>query len=236
MSEARLARVTWPEAEDGAARNTTTLLIPLGATEQHGPHLPLGTDIEIAVAIAEAAAKRLPGAFVAPALPYGSSAEHQAFPGTLSIGAVCTELVLVELGRSASETFDRLVFVNGHGGNAAPVAAAMELLLAEGHDAVAWFPRFGGDAHAGRTETSLMLALCPDRIRGERAVPGNAAPLAELIDDLRAGGVRPLSSSGILGDPTGASVEEGRALLGEVVENLCASLRDPSARATGGGR
>ncbi len=239
---ARLVDATWPEVEARAAEAPTTLLVPLGATEQHGPHLPLGTDSTIVAALAEAAADRLPDAFVAPLVPYGSSGEHQDFAGTLSIGATATELLLVELGRSASETFDRLLFVNAHGGNAAPLAAAVDRLRAEGRDARAWSPRFGGDAHAGRTETSLLLALAAPPERGRPLAPttgqrttavrealaeaGNTAPLAELIDDLRAHGVRAVAPNGVLGDPTGASAAEGQVLLAAAVDDLCATLCD----------
>ena len=246
-----LADATWPEVEAGAAADVTMLIVPLGATEQHGPHLPLGTDADIADHLARLAAERVPGAVVAPALPFGSSGEHQGFAGTLSIGAACTELVLVELGRSASETFDRLLYLNAHGGNAAPLAAATERLRSEGRDVRAWSPRFGGDAHAGRTETSLMLALSPERVRGrpnppiaperstaERQPPerttaegdaiaaaGNDAPLSELIGRLRTEGVRAVSPNGVLGDPSGASAAEGRALLAAAADDLCAAVR-----------
>jgi mycofactocin precursor peptide peptidase len=231
MSGARLDRATWPEVEDRIAAAPTTLLVPLGATEQHGPHLPLETDSTIAVALAETAAARIPGTVVAPVLAYGSSGEHQDFPGTLSIGAAATELVLVELGRSACETFDRLLFVNAHGGNAAPLATAVERLRHEGRDARAWAPRFGGDAHAGRTETSLILALAergrpnpPIAPVRSTAVRGNDAPLGELIGRLRSEGVRAVSPSGVLGDSTGATGAEGRALLDAAIEDLCATL------------
>jgi len=223
MSRARLADVTSPEVEARVAAGPTTLLIPLGATEQHGPHLPIGTDATIAVALAEGAAAEVPGALVAPVLPYGSSGEHQDFAGTLSIGAEATELVLVELARSATETFDRVLFVNAHGGNAAPLVAAVELLRAEGREVKSWTPRWDGDAHAGRTETSLMLAL-EGTVRRELVEAGNAAPLGELIDDLRLGGVRAVSENGVLGDPVGASAAEGRALLAAAVEDLRAVL------------
>jgi creatinine amidohydrolase len=230
MSARRLDRATWPEVGAPAAVGPTTLLVPLGATEQHGPHLPLGTDTTIAVALAEAAGERIVGAVVAPPLAYGSSGEHQDFAGTLSIGAAATELLLVELARSAGETFDRIVFVNAHGGNAMPLAAAVARLREEGRDARAWSPRLGGDAHAGRTETSLMLALEPAAVSGE-PVAGNTAGLAELIDDLRAEGVQAVSSNGVLGDPTEASAEEGRALLDAAVEDLCAFCASPAVAA-----
>ena len=223
MSAERLDRATWPEVQAAAGEGPTTLLVPLGATEQHGPHLPLGTDTAIATALAGNVATQLTGVTVAPPLPYGSSGEHRGFAGTLSIGAEATELALVELGRSATETFDRLLFVNAHGGNAAPLAAAVALLRSEGRDARAWSPRFGGDAHAGRTETSLMLAL-PGTVRRELAAAGNATPLGELIDRLRAEGVRSVAPNGVLGDPAGATAAEGRALLAAAVDDLVAFL------------
>jgi mycofactocin precursor peptide peptidase len=230
MRAARLVDATSPEVEGRAAAEPMTLLVPLGATEQHGPHLPIGTDAAIAVALAEGAAAEVPGAVVAPVLPYGSSGEHQGFAGTLSIGAACTELILVELARSATETFDRVLFVNAHGGNASPLAAAVRRLRAESRDVRAWAPRFGGDAHAGRTETSLMLALDGEAAtdatarREELAEAGNTAPLVDLIDDLRAGGVAAVSPNGVLGDPAGASAAEGRALLAAAVDDLRALL------------
>jgi creatinine amidohydrolase len=221
-----LVDLTSPEVDRGHL-----LIVPLGATEQHGPHLPLGTDTAIAVALAEAATERVAGAVVAPALAYGSSGEHQDFAGTLSIGAVCTELVLVELGRSATETFDRVLFLNGHGGNVAPLAAAVARLREEGRDVCAWSPRLGGDAHAGHTETSLMLALAPESVREGRA-PGNTAPLATLIGDLQVRGVRDVAPDGVLGDPTDASTTEGGRLLAAAVDDLRAMLAAWSVGAT----
>lgn len=199
------------------------LLVPLGATEQHGPHLPIGTDATIALALADGAAAEVPGAVVAPVLAYGSSGEHQDFAGTLSIGAEATELILVELARSATETFPRVLFVNAHGGNAAPLRAAVARLRDKGRDVRAWSPRLGGDAHAGHTETSLMLAL-EEPLRAELTEVGNPAPLIDLIDDLRANGVRAVSENGVLGDPAGASAAEGRALLAAATRDLCAML------------
>jgi mycofactocin precursor peptide peptidase len=223
MSAARLDQATWPEVGDCVAARPTTLIIPLGATEQHGPHLPLGTDTTIATALADIVAAELPASTVAPALPYGSSGEHQDFPGTLSIGTVATELVLVELGRSVAETFDRTLFVSAHGGNAEPLTAAVARLREEGRDVRAWSPRFDGDAHAGHTETSLMLALMPRLVRQARA-PGNTAPLGALIGDLRGMGVRPLAPNGVLGDPTDASSDQGDQLIAAAVEDLRAML------------
>ena len=215
-----LDAATWPELE-----SARLLVVPLGATEQHGPHLPLGTDTEIAHALAERLATAVPGACLAPAVPYGASGEHQAFPGTLSIGVDATAHLLVELGRSATETFASVLFVCAHGGNAQPLADAVTQLCAEGRDVRAWSPRWSGDAHAGHLETSLMLAIAPQRVHLAHARAGNRAPLAELMPALRAEGVRAVSPSGVLGDPTLASAEHGRALLAAEEERITRMVR-----------
>lgn len=211
----------WPDL-DGAR----LLIVPVGATEQHGPHLPLSTDTEIAQALAGRLAAAVPGARLAPALPYGASGEHQGFAGTLSIGSPATAQVLVELGRSATETFARVLFVCAHGGNAQPLSDAVAKLRAEGRDVRAWSPRWSGDAHAGHLETSLMLAIAPERVHLARAQAGNPAPLAELMPVMRVEGVRAVSANGVLGDPTQASTEHGRALLAAEHERMTRMVRE----------
>jgi mycofactocin system creatininase family protein len=211
-----LGDATWSTLDDRGL-----LAVPVGATEQHGPHLPLSTDTDIAVALAS----RLPGAVVSPPLPFGSSGEHQSFPGTLSIGRRALTRVLVELARSAGETFAQVILISTHGGNAQAVNEAVALLRSEGRAVTAWSPRWCGDAHAGRIETSIMLALHPRSVRLDAAEPGNTEPLATLLPTLRAEGVRAVSENGILGDPTGASAEEGRALLDAATLDLIVAAK-----------
>jgi creatinine amidohydrolase len=225
-----LARTVWPDIPDGAL-----LVVPLGSTEQHGHHLPLGTDTTVACAVAGAAAGSLDGALLAPALAYGASGEHEDFPGTVSLGTEALTGLLVEYGRSAGRWAGRVLLVNGHGGNLDALRAAGTRLRTEGRD-VAWFPCGvpGGDAHAGRTETSLMLHVEPEGVLGSRAVPGDDAPIGELLPRLRAEGVRSVSPTGVLGDPGGATAAEGAALLADLAGRLVAAVRawdvDPSGR------
>jgi len=210
------------------------VLVPVGSTEQHGPHLPLDTDARVAVAVARRAAATA-GALVAPCVGYGASGEHEGFAGTISIGHEALRAVLVELGRSACRWAPRLVFVNGHGGNLPTVPAAVSQLRAEGRD-VAWFGCAppDGDAHAGRTETSIMLALAPWLVRTELAEAGASAPLPQLLARLRARGVAAVSPNGVLGDPAGAGGAEGEQLLDALAATLCRALErwspDPDGR------
>lgn len=196
-----------------------SVLVPLGSTEQHGPHLPLNTDTAIARAVTSAAADRLTGWLVAPAIAYGASGEHQDFVGTISLGTEALTVLLLEYGRSAACWAGRLVFVNGHGGNVEALRDAVGLLRAEGRD-IGWSPCLaaGADAHAGHTETSVMLHLSPDDVHTDRWLPGNEAPLSELLTQLRHGGVAAVSSHGVLGNPTTATAADGRRLFAEMTD------------------
>ncbi len=197
-----------------------SILIPLGSTEQHGPHLPLDTDTRIAAAVAAAVAARLEYEWlVAPAIAYGASGEHQSFAGTISIGTEALTALLVEYGRSASCWARRLVFVNGHGGNVGALARAVGTLRAEGRDA-GWCPcvAVGGDAHAGHTETSVLLHISPTDVLTDRWLTGNRTPLPELLPSMRRGGVAAVSPVGVLGDPTTATAAEGRRIFAEMVD------------------
>jgi mycofactocin system creatininase family protein len=219
-----LSDLTWTEVGRDWD-HSTILAIPLGATEQHGPHLPFSTDSDIATALCERLALARTDVLVAPTLPYGSSGEHQGFPGTLSIGQAALELLVVELGRSAAVSFDHLLFVCAHGGNAEALARAVATLRSEGKNVLLFMPRWKGDPHAGRPETAMMLALRPDRVQMEHAEPGDERPLAQVLTQLRAGGVRAVSTNGILGNPVGADADEGRTLLASLSASLDADVQ-----------
>jgi creatinine amidohydrolase len=217
-----LQDVTWTDVDRGPRR---VLLVPLGSLEQHGPHLPLDTDTRIALAVARGAAACRAGVAVAPPVAFGSSGEHAGFPGTLSIGTRALCGLLVELGRDATRDWDALLLVNGHGGNHDAVAAAVARLQAEGRRChVFRVTPASGDAHAGITETALLLHLDPSVVRLGRAEAGEGRPVGELMDRLRRDGVRSVSPNGVLGDPRGATAAEGRRLLGELIAGCTAVL------------
>ena len=225
----RLGDATWREVADASRPEravdgvkTPIVLIPIGSTEQHGPHLPLSTDTLIAEELAERAVHHTDGLMVGPTISISASGEHAAFPGTLSIGLEVMTMVVVELVRSADWAAG-VVFVNGHGGNHSAVTDAVTTLTKEGRHALAWWPKWpkrndGGpnDLHAGRIETSLMLAIDPGLVRFELAEAGPDT----TIDELRTRGVRAVSPTGVLGDPNGASGGEGDRFISTFVDDL----------------
>lgn len=218
-----LSAATSPELTE----QVWTLLVPVGATEQHGPHLPMDTDSRIAGAVADATARAIVArgggerVVLAPAIAYGASGEHQSFAGTVSIGTAALTTLLVEYGRSATHWCRRIVFVNGHGGNFDAIVSAVGTLRAESRD-VAWFACTvdGADLHAGHTETSVMLHVSPEAVRTDNVVPGNRAPLRELLQDMRSGGLAAVSATGVLGDPTTATALEGARIF-RMMTNAC---------------
>jgi len=214
-TEQVLADRSWSEL---AAHGPPIVLVPLGSTEQHGPHLPVSTDALIAVALAEAMAASRSDLLVAPCLSFGASGEHQGFPGVLSLGTEVLARVLIELARSARSWSKGLCFVLAHGGNVSAVAQAVTVIEAEGDlVCVVTASSPNADAHAGRAETSVLLAVAPSKVRQTEMVVGETRALGEIIEELTAGGVRSVSSTGVLGDPTGSTADEGHERLSAMV-------------------
>lgn len=227
----RLVDATWPEV---AAASRPVLLVPTGSLEQHGPHLPLATDTLVATAVADRVHAARPATGLAPAVPYGASGEHEGFPGTVSIGTDALCSVVVEIVRDAAVDWQTVVVVNGHGGNVDALRRASALCREEGRRLeVVSLGLAGMDAHAGRAETSMLLHLHPGLVHLDRAEPGVTTPVVDLLPTLRTGGIRAVSPNGVLGDPTGASAEEGARWVAALVARTLAVV-DAASPTVGG--
>lgn len=233
MNTQRLTELTWPDVAQAVATGITAVILPLGATEQHGPHLPLGTDTYRAVALAEHLAERLP-ALVAPVIPIGCSGEHSGFAGLLSLEAETLAAVIVDCARRMVEWgVQRLVVLPAHGGNGRALALA-EARLHQALPALAvWIPdpmAICGEAvltiaaeaglpfntmglHAGEWETSELLGLHPEQVRMEQAAPGHTGDMDAALATLMAKGMRALTATGVVGDPCAADASRGARYL-----------------------
>ena len=226
------------------------LILPLGAVEQHGPHLPLNTDLVIAQRCAEAVVAaggdRLDLWLLEP-LAYTKSNEHAGTPGTVWLGPETLLRVLDDIGRSVAATPARkLALLNGHGGNSSLLnVACRELRLAHGLETFLLHPSLppdqggsghGGDGelgmgiHAGFAETSIMLALAPELVRMDLAARNVPEHLA-ANRHVRFGGsvtfgwlAGDFGDSGVIGDPTGADGATGAALFDRAVADLVEAL------------
>jgi creatinine amidohydrolase len=236
-------------------RERTVVVLPLGAVEQHGLHMPLGTDSMLAAAVAEGAARRLADTLPVLLLPppwYGYSPHHMAFPGTVTLRSE-TFIALVKdiAGAVLAHGFRRLALVNGHGGNVSILDVIVSDLGRDWHGrariaAVTYFalaadraPEFresatGGMGHACEFETSLMLHLAAETVRMERAetcYPQTGSPF--LTTDLFGRSLAraytdfaDLSATGTFGDPGLASADKGARIYGVCVEELARFLAD----------
>jgi mycofactocin system creatininase family protein len=236
----RLGELTWPEAEQRLSEVDIALL-PVGAIEQHGPHLPLDTDTYDACYLAEKVAERCsdPRPLVLPVLPYGVSYHHDDFPGTISISNDSLSRMIYEIGLSCARIgVTKLVIVNGHGGNTPTLQLAAQMINRDAHiftcvdtgetsDVdVAEICVTPNDVHAGEIETSTGLATRPHLVKLERAQPMVPEFSSRYLDFTARRSVEwyartaRISTSGVLGDPTQASAEKGRRLWEIMITNL----------------
>ncbi len=248
MTKRLLEEMTWPEAEAALAA-CGLALVPVGSTEQHGRHLPLGTDTMSADALARAVAARVP-CVVTPALPFGYAPYHADFPGTLWLGRDTLTRVLDDVVRGLTRWgATHIAFVNGHAGNQGAIDTVSQRLRDEGvlTADIMWY-EFAGDldpdwrctGHADSAETAFMLAVRPDLVDLAAAEPPSAARLSAGIEiggiySLRFRGARvrtvvrtrDASEPGNLGDdPRRATRERGLAIFNGVVEYVAAFLEE----------
>lgn len=244
-----MAELTWPEAGAVLQRRPNLVLLPVGALEQHGHHLPLATDLIMVESLCLQVADAFDNVLVAPGIPYGTSANHDAFPGTISIRLRTLMDVIVDIGTDLfRQGADMLLIVNGHGGNTQAVAAAAHELRQTGSNVVAQLMWTGmihgawsvldGDIswHADESETSLMLAMAPELVHPERAVDERPrdlpffrfteeALLATKVD-LGLPKTDALSASGTIGSATLATRAKGEAIVREAAATLKRTIAD----------
>ncbi|TVR14271.1 MAG: creatininase family protein [Phormidium sp. GEM2.Bin31] len=244
------AYLTWTEIEQLPNKADTVLVQPVGAIEQHGPHLPLLVDSAIGLGVLGAALTRLSPdipAYVLPPLHYGKSNEHRRFPGTISLSASTLLNTLLEIGDSLYQAgFRKLILMNSHGGQPQVMEIAATDLHARYEDF--WlFPIFTWRVtqehkrlmseqevqqamHAGDAETSLMLALMPEQVRMKQAVteyppqqPGRLGCKGPLTFSWLS---HDISTSGVVGDATAASQEKGEAILDLLATGWCELIEE----------
>ena len=241
----RLAESTWTDARDA---DTDLALLPVGSTEQHGPHAPLGVDSMTAAAIADTGADRYADSagerpVVAPTIPVGIAEEHRAFEGTLWVSPdTFRSYVRETLDSLAASGFDRIVVVNGHGGNADAVRELCARASRDG-DAYAvgytWFDAVDFDAfgHAGPAETAVIRHLAPESIREDRieaAAAGSAEGWGEWVAGTNlAHDSDAFTDSGVVGDPRDGDAELGAELLAAAADRLAELLAAVAAREVG---
>ena len=201
------------------------VLLALGSWEQHGAHLPFDTDTVIIESVVDAAIRSVDPEntqfSVVPTIGVTASDEHNGFAGTLSIGTNALSDAVVSIARSASWARG-ICIVNGHGGNSDALKLVHSALDYENIRHSIWsLPYYeGADMHAGHTETSLMLHLAPDTVRMDLSEVGAVGDSEMLIERMRAGGIKEVSSNGVVGDPTNATAAHGATMLSFYADHL----------------
>ncbi|MEO0795292.1 MAG: creatininase family protein [Verrucomicrobiota bacterium] len=225
--------LTWPEIGQRLESGQDAAILPVGATEQHGPHLGVGMDTALAerLALAVSASTGVP---CLPALPYGCSIGHShRWPGTLALNPKTLIDVIADIGRWFYKSGGRRLFlVNGHVGNRAPLRCALEVLRAECEDfkiaifttgdisdrVAAAFSQDAADWHANAAETALMMHLSPESVRFDRVQ--DADDPDRTNDCVFAHPVNRTSLNGVTGKPSTATSAMGEQLFAIMVDDL----------------
>ncbi len=217
----KLKELNWQEVKEARGKPA---VVPVGSIEQHGPHLPLATDILIAKAVAKTIAKEI-GGILTPPQPYGISPEHLDFPGTISLGKETFIGIIEDMVSSFSAGgFEKVVVVNGHGGNSKTLRQ-MQIEHVYVLDVVSTMEPYD---HAGDIETSLMLHLHPDLVRKDKITK------CEFRWPDRDGWkTKDCSESGVFGDPTTASAKKGKGYFDRIVATLLQELKELEKREAG---
>ena len=246
MKTIRMEQMTWPEIKWAIESGFTTVVVAVGSTEQHGPHLPTMTDARIGEELSERVARKLGHSLQARTIEVGFSEHHLAFAGTISLKPETLLLILRDYADSlARHGFTRIVFIPTHGGNFAMVKQAIEEArrvhpeidvtgFTDMLGLIAILNRMSAEygvsaeesgAHAGESETSMMMALEGGLVAADRFAPGYLGPFGEAEAKLMLEkGASAISANGILGDPRRASAEKGKAYLEGLADFLVSNI------------
>ena len=241
MQKINLFEMTRPEVEEAIASGVDTVIITIGSTEQHGLHLPLGTDAIMGEALGQRVARALGDTLLAPGMRIGCSEHHMDFAGSLTLSRETFIGVVGDICRSlARHGFRHIVLLPTHGGNFAPLAKAVEAIRPElsGVNLIAFTdlmafmdeifqtgkarkvtPEQAG-AHAGEFETSIMLYLRPDLVAMDQAQPGYVGDQLSIAPLVFEKGFRAVTANGVLGDPRNASAANGEAYMAAITDLL----------------
>ncbi len=237
MGALDLYTLTWPDVRREIEAGRETVVVAFGAVEQHGHHLPMGTDSIFGDDLGRALAERL-DAFHAPTMRVGCSRHHLAFPGTMSLEEETFHALVADVVRGWSRHgFKRIVLLPTHGGNFRPLAEALEklgpvegvnvigitdlMLLVNatlGTGAELGVPAGEGGLHGGEWETSMMLALHPELVRMDDAVPGFTGDIESGLPRFLEEGIDALTDTGVFGDPRRATADHGRLYVERLIE------------------
>jgi len=242
MQTIRMEEMTAPAINAAIAQGFTTVVVGVGSTEQHGPHLPTMTDTRIAEAMTNRVAMKLGNALQARTIPVGISGHHLAFGGTISLQPATLRMIVLDYIQSFSLCgFKRIVFLPSHGGNFGTVEHAINEsqttypqikiigytdLLAFAHFLNSISNEFGvtdyeSGAHAGENETSIMMALENNLVLKDKFEPGYLGPTTEKeVSIILEKGMPALTKNGIIGDPGKASAEKGEIYLERLADFL----------------
>lgn len=242
-----LDQMTSPQVKAAIEKGFTAVLLAVGSNEQHGPHLPLGTDSFIGDRLMQEVARRLGNVLVAPTVRVGESEHHMAFSGTITLRAHVLEEVLVDYCRSlARHGFRAIILIPTHGGNVQTVVRTVDRLSKESLSARAVslpdesaylnamveaslkYEITPGEVgtHAGHLETSVMLAHGPDMVDMTKAARGKVDLGEDSEAKLHEVGMHVLSPIGILGDATGATAEAGAEYIENMADKLAEQIRE----------
>jgi len=246
MKTIRMEEMNWPDIREAIEHGFTTVVVAVGSTEQHGPHLPTMTDTRIGDAVAHAVALKLGRALQARTIPVGCSDHHLAFGGTISMKPETLRMIIRDYADSlVRDGFKKIIFLPSHGGNFPPVRQAIEEARPAypGIDIVGYTDLMGfvgalyaasaefgigedeSGAHAGENETSFMMALEGGLVAAERMAPGYLGPLGDAeIAVIFEKGMPALTHNGVLGDPRRAAAEKGRRYLERLADFLVEAL------------